>query len=159
MMARHRWHIHLKMDSFMIHVNPVHINRSRILSLYVVLLYLSTNLRSLADTPISFSVCCAAVRLSHQALTYNPYDRWETLGRRLVRHGLWDLLDRWDQSDIRGHCWAPCALIVHPQRLQYHGPEILIHITRVSFTVHLPIGIDKMSVSKLCFSQSHLLTN
>jgi hypothetical protein len=82
------------MDSFMTHVNPVHINRSRILSIYVVLRYMSAILRSPADIPISFSVCCAAVRLCHQALTYNPYDGWETLGRRFVRHGLCDLLDR-----------------------------------------------------------------
>ena len=150
MIARHRWHIHLKMNSFMIHVNPFHTNRSRILSICVVLQYLCASFLSLADIPISFSVYCAAVHLSHQALTYNPYDGRETLGRRLVRHGICDLLDRWSQSDIRGHCWALCALIVHPQHLQHHGPEVPIHITRISFAVHLPIRIDKLSVSKLC---------
>lgn len=77
----------------MIHVNPVHSNRTRILSIYVVLQDLSASLRSPADIPISYYVCCGAVRLSHQALTYNPYDRWETLGRHLVGHGLCDLLD------------------------------------------------------------------
>ena len=82
------------MDSFMIHVNTFHTNRSRILSTCVVLQYLSASFRSPADIHISFSVCCAAARLSHQALTYNPYDGWETLGRRLVRHGICDLLDR-----------------------------------------------------------------
>ena len=149
-MAWHRWHMYLKTDSLMIHVNSVHFTRTRILSIYVVLLYLSASLRSSADIPNSCTACCATVLLSHQALTYNPYDRWEALGRRLVWHGLCDLLDRWGQSDIRWHCWAPFALIVHPKRLQHHGPEVLIHFSRVAFTVNLPIGIDKLSVSKRC---------
>ena len=118
----------------MSHINQIHITRTRILK--IILQYLSASFRSSTGIPLSFPLCCSAIRLA-EVLTYNPYDRWETFGRRLVWHGLGDLLDSWGQSDICWHCWTPCALVVHPQRLQHHGPEVLVHVTRVPFTVHL----------------------
>jgi hypothetical protein len=99
------------MDFVANYINPFHINRALIIN--IIFQYLFTSFLAARNIPILFSVCCAAILLSSVALTYDPYDRWEALSRRLVSHGLSDFLDNWSQSDIGGHCWTPCALIMH----------------------------------------------